>query len=472
MGAILGLLDSEQLKGQWSNNVRRRVFYQYPNGAAPLMGLLSLVDDDEDGETDKPEFGWREDRNEKFEYFTAMANAAGPFTDTSGASGAVGVNLTTGGWTKAAAQKIRIKLDRVDTVQERDVLEIQKVPTAGGKTASFQGVVTAVYTSPKTIDLELIEAVGATDNLLNTTAANSLDVVMVGSATAEADRSRKGFWTLPIDVLNYTQIFRHGFSFTRNALKEGLKFDSSGAYKTKAKKNSLKHFQSMEYAAMFSNRSVQLVTTDDGETTQRRTLGGILWFLKQWELGKAANGGAFEYRPNGANLLGQDWDYDDDKRILDFKGASITKDEFEGIIENAFRYTNDSSFEKLVLCGGGLLKAFNKFVDREGMRTMQLNPKEDTYGMNVTSWETPWGILHFKVHPLLNQTKVYRKSGFILDLGEIKYVPFQDTDTNLLKNRQPNDYDGRKDEWLTEFGLEIRFPENHMFLDNLGGITS
>lgn len=472
MGAILGLLDSEQLKGQWSNNARRRVFYQYPNGAAPLMGLLSLVDEDEDGETDKPEFGWREDRNEKFEYKTVQANSAGPFTTTSGSSGAVGVDLTAAGWTKAANQTIRVKVDRVDTIQERDVLEFRKVPTAGSKTASFQGIVTAVWSAHHTVDVLLQEAVGVADNLLNTTAANGLDVLMVGSATAEADRMRKGWWTLPIECYNYTQIFRHGFSFSRNALKEGLKFDSSGPYKTKAKKNSLKHFQAMEYAAMFSNRSVQLATTDDGETTQRRTLGGILWFLKQWELGNTSNGGKFDYRVNGSDLTGLDWNADDDKRILDFKGASVTKDEFENIIENAFRFTNDSSFEKLVLCGGGLLKAFNKFVDREGMRTMQLNPKEDTYGMNVTSWETPWGILHFKVHPLLNQTKVYRKSGFILDLGELKYTPFQDTDTTLLKNRQANDFDGRKDEWLTEFGLEVRFPENHMFLDNLGGITS
>jgi hypothetical protein len=435
------------------------------------MGLLSLMDDPEEGPTDKPEFGWREDRNERFEYKTASANAAGPFTATDGSNGAAGTDKTTTGWTGAKDSALRIQLDRLDSVQVRDVLEIRNVPNDNSGTNTFQCIVTATYPAENTIDVVLTAAVGGTDPLLNTVAANALDVVMVGSATAEADRSRNGWWTLPILVDNYTQIFRHAFSFSRNALKEGLVFDDSGPYKTKAKKNSLKHMAAMEYAAMFSRRSVATVTTDDGETTERRTMGGLLWFLEQWELGNVANGGAFEYR-TGSDISNSAWDADSDKRILNFGGSTISKSQFDDIWENAFRFTNDGSYEKVVLCGGGLIKYFNQFVDREGMRTMNLNPKEDTYGMNMTSWESPWGIVHFKVHPLLNQTAIHRNSGFVLDVGELKYTPFQDSDTNLLKNRQPNDYDGRKDEWLTEFGLEVRFPENHMFLQDLGGITS
>ena len=43
----------------------------------------------------------------------------------------------------------------------------------------------------------------------------------------------------------------------------------------------------------------------------------------------------------------------------------------------------------------------------------------------------------------------------------------QGRDTELLKNRQNNDEDLRKDEWLTEAGLELRFPESHMYLQNV-----
>jgi hypothetical protein len=40
-------------------------------------------------------------------------------------------------------------------------------------------------------------------------------------------------------------------------------------------------------------------------------------------------------------------------------------------------------------------------------------------------------------------------------------------DTVKLKNRQPNDADYRKDEYLTEAGFEIRFPESHMYFDGV-----
>lgn len=468
--AILGLTTSEETDDFWSLNARRKVFYQYPNGAAPLMGLLSMMDNSEDGETDKPEFGWWEQRAVKFEYKTASANAAGPFTDTSGASGAAGTDKTTAGWGESADTTIRVQLaaGTVDTIQVRDIMMFRNIPGTSSSEKTFQAIVTAVWEDQDTIDVQLLETVA---NVLNTTAANNMDVLMIGSATAEADRSKRGFWTTPIDVYNYTQIFRHAFDFSRNAMKEGLKFDDSGPYKTKAKDNSIKHMIAMEKAAFFSNRGKQTgVTTDDSLTSVRRQMGGILWYLKQWELGNTANNGAFDYRVGGSDLTSTAWDGDDDKRVLDINGT-VSKSEFEDILERAFRFTNNPSFEKIFLCGSGILKSFNQFVDREAVRTTKLDVKE-RYGMEVVTWESPFGIIHFKTHPLFNQTAVYRNSGFILDIGDIKYTPFQDSDTNLLKNRQPRDFDGRKDEWLTEFGLEVRYPENHMFIDRLTGITS
>ena len=227
----------------------------------------------------------------------------------------------------------------------------------------------------------------------------------------------------------------------------------------------------IEYAALFSDRSKNTdVTTDDSLASIRRTMGGILWFLKQWEIGNTGNGGAFDYRPNGSDITATAWNADENKRVLDV-GGTVTNEEFEDIIERSFRFTNDGSYEKLVLCGGGLLKSFNRWVDTQATRQTKLNIKE-TYGMNVTTWESPFGVPHFKTHPLMTQTAQYRNSGFILDLGEIKYTCLNDSDTNLLKFRQPRDFDGRKDEWLTECGLEVRFPENHAFLHNVTGIVT
>lgn len=199
-------------------------------------------------------------------------------------------------------------------------------------------------------------------------------------------------------------------------------------------------------------------------------MGGITWFLKQWDLGNTANGGVFDYRPGGSNLTSADWKTSDEKRYIDVNG-NVTKEEFELLIERAFRFNDDISYEKICLCGGGLLSVFNRLAERESFKVTKLSSKE-AYGMNVTSWETIHGTLHFKSHPLLNETPVHRYSGFILNTGSLRYTPLNDSDTDLLKNRQPRDYDGRKDEWLTDAGIEVRFPERHMFIDRLTGITA
>ena len=55
----LGLVSSEQIDDYWSQNTRRKIFYAYPNGTAPLTGLLSMMESED---TPQPAFGWNEER--------------------------------------------------------------------------------------------------------------------------------------------------------------------------------------------------------------------------------------------------------------------------------------------------------------------------------------------------------------------------------------------------------------------------
>jgi hypothetical protein len=80
------------------------------------------------------------------------------------------------------------------------------------------------------------------------------------------------------------------------------------------------------------------------------------------------------------------------------------------------------------------------------------------------------GDIYYKNHPLFNTDEMYN-SAFYIDLGYLQYRPLDDSDTDIQQLIQANDADKRKDQWLTECGLEIVNPEAHMFVDNLGGIT-
>ena len=62
-------------------------------------------------------------------------------------------------------------------------------------------------------------------------------------------------------------------------------------------------------------------------------------------------------------------------------------------------------------------------------------------------------------------------NALVLDVGNLKYRYLTDSDTILLKNRQNPGEDRRRDEWLTECGLEARFPESHMYFKNVQTIS-
>jgi hypothetical protein len=267
---------------------------------------------------------------------------------------------------------------------------------------------------------------------------------------------------LPVKHTNHTQIFRNAFSFTRTALKHPTDFDSSGVYKEKAKDNAIDHMVEMEKAFLWGVKGVQTVVVD-GESLPERTTGGIRHFLEQWE---AANS---TYR-GGAGAAAVTLNTDDNKRIINFSTGSVSWKEFNDFLERAFRTTNNRAFEKLILCGNGMLAAINTALENRAVTNKNFR-SETVYGMNVTTWVTPFGTVHFKTHPLFNRSAAWRFDGLLLDVQNLRYRALNDSDTTLLKNRQANGQDRRKDEWLTEAGLEVRFPESHMWFENLQNIT-
>ena len=438
--------------------------HQYPQGKAPLMYILSLMEDEE---TDKPKFGWWEERDKCIRTTTVVKpTKTGTYADSALVEVADGFTFTAGTVYSFYA---------TDSTQfvVNDLIWIRNAPQATTATVLLQlrGRVTAVgdgsTAANSWVKFQALETVSDVSN-----AADSLGIYiyMYGSSAPEGDRSRAGSISFPLEIENYTQIFRHTVGpFSRTALKAGVRFDSTGIYKETAHRVALRHMKSMELTALRGVRANQTVTNQDGDTVPEYKTGGIEWFLKQWELRNVSNGGAFNYGLGESSVNAGAWRTADDKRIIDVNGA-ITVDEFEMLIERAFRFTNDTTFEKLCLCGNGFLSMFNKMVKQCSYKVTELESK-DSFGMNMTRWISPWGTLLFKTHPLLNEVDTFRNDAYILDTGNLSYRPLTDSDTELLTNRQNQDSDGRKDEWLTEAGIEVHFPESHMFIQNVTNVT-
>ena len=453
--AILGLINAESFAADRFKNVRRSVFYFYPNGAAPLIGLLSLMKDEV---TNDPEFNWFEKYLPENWTTAAIISSTVIFYKTiTVAGGIVTVGVAeTGDITVSAGLQMAIGVSANPKDKFRIGHTIRlKVILADNTTVFYLiGRVNALNTTGDTVSANIIgfTAVNVPATAISFDSVHAGNqVLIVGSAYAEGivDEST-GIYNLPINPSNYTQIFRKPFTITGTALKTSSKFDAQGIYPDESKENSIEHMREMEWAFIFGTSQL----TGTAATAITRYTGGILYFLALWEAGTT-------YGNTVATV-----DADDNKRVILNASGTMSAKQYNKYLERGFRITNNKTNEKLALCGSGALLVLNEMY--AGKTTFNSNlPFEDTYGMDVTRHVTPFGTLYYKSHPLMSQNPLLRNNILILDIPNMVYRYLNGRDTELLTGRQPNDADYRKDEWLTECGLELRMPASHMYIQNV-----
>jgi hypothetical protein len=459
----LGLVSSEQIDDYWSQNTRRRVFYAYPNGTAPLTGLLSMMESED---TPIPEFGWNEERWQETATTTVNnptggANKDGPFTAAGGTTSSGDAN---GKFTVAQFGAIRVYVASSANFQIDDSVKIFGIGTsATGPAATGAIDVAGRVTSVGSGYLELA-ATTAWTNALNTTGSSSGKMlVLIGTAYAEAARSRTGGYVFPYEIKNNTQIFKTPYELSRTALKEPLRYDKTGAYKDISKSNGIKHLASIERAAFFGEKAYTTdVDPDTGQTVPRRFTGGLRWFLDQWELGTA-------YGTTNISAVA-DWRTASGKRVIKCGGTTITKSDFNLLMSRLFERTNNSSWDKLCLCGPEYLAKVADMFERQIQFTSLRDEGFDGFNFKLVRHMSNSGEVFYKQHPLFTSPEM-RASAFYIDLGYVGYRPLSDSDTDIQPMIQLPDADKRKDQWLTECGFEYRFPEANMYVEALGGIT-
>lgn len=462
----LGLVSSETLDDYWSRNTRRRVAYDFPQGTAPLTALLSLMEPEE---TPIQEYGWWEERWSTIK--TTTSDVTNVFTQISGTTTAgnpVAVADATAG------DSLRVYVDDASNFQVDDSVGLFNLALTGGSTYNMLGRVTLTNTSGADyIEIELTNTAPAT--VLNGSNNNEGKYVyLLGSAFAEGSRSRSGRNKYPTEIKNYTQIHKNAFELTRNALKQPLVYNKSGHYQKALKDNGIDHLAGLEQSALWGERrATTAVDTDTGETVKRYFSGGLMWFLKEWEKGSsgtAGTSGAALY-PSHADVSSQtDWETYTDKRIIKLGGTTLSKTQFNELVSRAFEKTNASSWDKLVLCGQGYLNKVTEHFEKQVQWTSLRENSHKGFDFKLLEHSSNAGTLYYKTHPLFNDT-LWRNSAFIIDLGFLKWRPITDSDTDIVQGIQMPDADKRKDQYLTDGGIEVMFPEAHMFVDNLGGIT-
>jgi hypothetical protein len=145
------------------------------------------------------------------------------------------------------------------------------------------------------------------------------------------------------------------------------------------------------------------------------------------------------------------------------------EDWLDSYLEVLFRYGRK---EKLALCGSGALLGLNKLV-KSGAQ-FQISPTTISYGIRVTQWTTPFGIVNFITHPLFSVETTLNKSALIIEPEELSFRFIDDTNfygeggKTAASGTNSNRKDATDEEYLTEAGLELHHPAVFGFLNGIG----
>ena len=448
MAFLPGLAHSANLASHLSESVRRQIFHKYPNGAIPLAGILSMLENDP---TDKAEFGW---------YEKSLPQLATTHVNRSGTKGPFGTGADADAvdnfeWTAETSYKVSVTSSANMTATT--VLLLNDIPLTAGGTTSLRGIITAVDSATKVTVTALATVAGVDnrkasyDTIVNSATRTDPAIVRIGTANPEASLSGTGFFQTPDLYENYTQIFRTPFNSSTTQLKAGMKWDETGHYAEQSHDALLRHMMDLEMALLWGIKSKMTAASGiAGTNTNQRTMGGIKYFLEQYE----ANNGA----PTS--------DDDPEKRIIANTGGTMSLKRWNSYMQKLFKVTNQRDFTKLCLCGGGFLQVVNDLLS--GQTTFNIEyDGDESFRFKVTAWEGLFGKVLFLAHPLFNHTGSFNNSGMFIDVLNLNLRPLNDRDTQLRPEIQPNNADYREDEFLTEIGMENIHAESHMLMNNV-----
>lgn len=279
-------------------------------------------------------------------------------------------------------------------------------------------VVGSLGTFPRIDEMFRVTAISATDStitvvrdfagLSNNAALNDDEPIMIISdSNAEGAAVGAGKSTLETSDTNYTQIIRTPFEITGTLMASDLYGGPDMPYQ--ASKHGIQHLRKQNLVSWFGQK--KLLTTG---STPIRTSGGIHTHIST--------------------------------NITDV-GGNLTTLELVSFIRPIFRY------------GESDVRAF--FISREvadalsliGLSRVEVVPETKSFGIALESWFSPHGRLNFMVENLFSDIDHYRQRGYAVDLSQFGYRFLQTRDTKLKTNVQAPGDDARKDEYITEFGI-------------------
>lgn len=266
------------------------------------------------------------------------------------------------------------------------------------------------------------------------TAASLADdtvLLIIGTAAKEGDTSLAARSENPTTKTNYTQIFKTSVDASGTALSSSNE-SSPHDWDHQRKKGGIEHVKDIEYAFWHSKPYANTVGS-----SAVRTTGGVFHFCTS----------------NNQDM-----------------GGTMTESEFEQFIRNGFRYGTQS--KKTLFVSPLAMSVINQF----SVSKLQTTVGQTKYGVQIREVATGHGMVNL-VKANMMEGATYGGYMALLDLADETFAyryldgdgPGGSRDTKLLEHREENDRDGRKDEWLSEVGLQCGQAERHAVATGITG---
>ncbi len=258
------------------------------------------------------------------------------------------------------------------------------------------------------------------------TIADNASLAIIGFAAQEGATSPTAVSFDAVVASNYCQIFRTAFKVT-NTLKST--YLRTGNKEDEVMTKGLRmHMMDIERAMIWGKKHEA-----SGSSAQpTRYTGGLLNSLTTTIDG---NSGSYS---NGV----------------------ISEDNFDReLIENIFAF---GSKQKVAFIGARVASNLQKI----GKQRWSPTQVEGSYGVSMTRYATFAGDLLVHVHPQFRMIPGMENSMLIVDFPFTRYRYLANRDTQLLRDRQANDEDAVKHEYLTECGLELLQDKVHAYVKN------
>lgn len=257
-------------------------------------------------------------------------------------------------------------------------------------------------------------------------AVSGVDLIKVGNAAAEGATLGTLIQTKKVANFNYAQIQRDPWGFTNTLVASKLYGGPEPA--NEAKKKLIEHKRQLENSLFWGVR--------DLNTSGSTPVGYV--------------GGIFQYVTSNITTV----------------GGNLTETVMETFLRTAFRY---GSQNKVMFVSPLVASAMSSFA--QGKLAL---PSVDTnkYGVSLGQYQSASGAviqIMIKRDWLDFQTgsNQYGGIGVVVDMDDVKMRPLRDT--VLKPDRQANDEDSIKQEYLTEWSFEIGQEKKHAIIRGITG---